>query len=151
MSWSLQITNGDLGFSSGQMSTVIGGAKLVQDLACDVLEPMGSDPMHPSFGSTIDGGTEPDGTVAEGMIGDPNDNLAASFIYAEIQRICLDYQQRQTARNAADIATYGKSTLTAEEALLSVRNVTINQIADHLLVSCTLQTGSGGLPLSIPL
>jgi hypothetical protein len=150
MSWSLQVQNGDLAFGSGQMATVTGGQKLVQDLACDILEPMGTDPMHPSFGSTIDGGTQPDGTVSQGMIGTPNDALAASFIYAEIQRICLDYQQRQSARNATDVATYGKSTLTADEALLSVTNVKVNQVADKLLVSATLKTGLGSLSLDIP-
>lgn len=150
MSWSLQIRNGDLAFGSSGLNTVSGTQKLVQDLACDILEPMGTDPMHPEYGSVIDGSIDSNGNYQPGLIGQTNDQVTATQVGAEIQRICMNYQSSQVARNQADIAVYGKSTLTADEALLSLLSVQVDQIADQALVTATLQTGAGGVPLNVP-
>lgn len=151
MSWSLAITNGDLSIGSNGLNVVTGGAKLTQDLACDILEPMGNDPLHPTFGSVIDGGTDVNGNAIPGVIGAANDPSAATFVGAEIQRICRAYQASQIARNQADVATYGKSTLTADEALLSINSITITQAQVAMMVACNLQTGVGSLPLNVPI
>lgn len=151
MSWSLSVTNGDLSIGSSGLNVVTGGAKLTQDLACDILEPMGNDPLHPTFGSVIDGGTDANGNAIPGVIGDANDPSAATFVGAEIQRICRAYQAQQIARNQADVATYGKSTLTADEALLAIQSIQITQAQDNMMVACNLQTGTGGLALNVPI
>jgi phage baseplate assembly protein W len=151
MSWSLQVSNGDLSFGSAGLNTVSGGQKLVQDLTCDILEPMGTDPMHPTYGSIIDGSVDANGNYQPGLIGQVNDRTTATQVGAEVQRICMNYQQSQVARNQADINVYGKSTLTADEALLTVLGVQVQQVEDQALVTATLQTGAGGLPLNVPL
>jgi hypothetical protein len=151
MSWSLQISNGDLTFNGADMTTVQGAEKLVQDLACCILEPMGTDSMHPSYGSIIDGGTSPDGTFNQGIIGSRNNSFAATYVDNEISRICHQYQAQQQARFTADVAVYGTSTLTASEALLGVQGVNATADQDRLLVTATLQTGSGDLPINIPM
>jgi hypothetical protein len=151
MSWSLLITNGDLALSGNGMATVTGGAKLVQDMTCAILEPMGNDPMHPSYGSTIDGGIMPDGTYAPGIIGSPNNAAASAFVQAEINRIAKGYQAQQVARYQADVATYGKSTLTADEVLLSVESVTAQGVQNQLLVQANIQTGIGDQPIAVPM
>lgn len=152
MSWSLQIANGDLGFNGSDMSTVQGSQKLVQDLACCILEPMGTDDMHPGFGSLIDGGIGTDGSYNTGVIGGPNNSAAATFVNSEVNRICTQYQAQQQARYQDDVATYGKATLTASEALLSVEGISATSSTDQLIVNATLQTGSGNqsLVLQIP-
>lgn len=150
MSWSLQIQNGDLAFGSNGFATVNGGQKLIQDLRCAVLEPAGDDPMHPTFGSVIDGGVDSNGITQSGVIGEPNDSASATFVGAEIQRVCRAYQSQQIARNSSDVSIYGKSTLTADEALLEIGQITVNQTTDHILITTQLQTGSGSLPLAIP-
>src|ERR1017187_5637340 len=110
MSYSLMISNGDLSFNGASMNTVQGGDKLVQDLACCVLEPMGTDNLHPTFGSTIGGGINPDGSYNPGVIGEPNDAMAATQVQGEITRIVKQYQAQQQARFQADVAVYGKGT-----------------------------------------
>jgi hypothetical protein len=150
MSWSLSIVGGDLSFAGNQMATVSGATKLIQDLSCDILEPMGTDDAHPTFGSLIEGGTQPDGTFSPGIIGNLNNTNAASFVNAELTRISQDYQARQASRNAADVATYGKSTLTADEALLGLDNVSFQAAGTTMLVAATLQTGAGSQPLVLP-
>jgi hypothetical protein len=150
MSWSLQLSNGDLSFGSSGLNTVSGAQKLVQDLGCDILEPMGTDPMHPEFGSIIDGSVDANGNYQPGLIGQTNDPQIDTQVGSEIQRICLNYQQSQVARNRADIAVYGKSTLTADEALLALLGVSVTQVQDQALVTANIQTGAGGLPLTIP-
>lgn len=150
MSWSFQIVNGDLAYGSGGLNTVTGASKLTQDLTCALLEPVGTDPLHPTFGSTLDGGTDPSGAHVEGAIGQINNYATGTFIGAEIQRVCRAYQSQQIARNTSDVSVYGKSTLTADEALLAVSGITVQQVVDHVLVGATLQTGVGNLPLSVP-
>jgi hypothetical protein len=148
MSWSLQLQNGDLALSGGQFATVTDSAKLVQDLTCDILEPMGTDDAHPTYGSLIDGGIQ-NGTYQEGVIGQPNTSIAATFVSSEISRICSDYQKSQIARNAADATTYGKPTLTPGETLISVSDITLQQSQESILVGVTLKTGTGTISNNI--
>lgn len=150
MSWSFKIANGDLQIGGAGLNTVTGQAKLIQDLSCDFLQPMGSDTMHPDYGSTIDGGIDTDGTYVQSVIGQLNDQATASLVGAEVQRVVESYQQSQITRNSADVTTYGKSTLTADEALLALSGVTVQQSQDQALVTATIQTGSGSLPLAVP-
>lgn len=151
MSWSLAIQNGDLSFNGHQMNMVTDGQKLVQDLAGAILEPMGTDDMHPEFGSTIDGGVEPDGTYQAGVIGKPNDAVTASLVDAEIRRINRDYQTRQVARYSSDIAVYGRATLSPAEMLLVTESIGIQTAGDEMLVNIELETGTGGLSIDVPL
>lgn len=150
MSWSLQIVNGDLSLGSNGLNTVAGTAKLAQDLRCALLEPQGNDVLHPNFGSTIDGGYDSNGNYVQGVIGGDNDQTAATYVGSEVQRICQEYQSQQIARNQSDVAIYGKSTLTADEALLAIMNITVDQVADQALVTANIQTGIGSLPLTVP-
>lgn len=150
MSWSLQLTNGDLAIGTNGLNTVTGASKLTQDLRCYLLTPTGTDPLHLTYGSIMDGGTDPSGNPVPGIIGQPNNNAAVTFIGGEVRRVCQAYQASQIARNATDVATYGKSTLTADEALLSVEGITIQQVTTQALVTATLQTGTGNQPLAIP-
>lgn len=150
MSYSLMIANGDLSFNGDSFDVVQGSDKLIQDLACCVLEPMGTDQMNPEFGSLIDGGTDTTGTVVAGVIGAPNDNAAQAFVISEIQRICAAEQATQQARYSADVQTYGKSTIIASEALLAVSNVSATSTTDTLAISATLTTGTGDLPVTLP-
>lgn len=150
MSWSLQLNNGDLSYGTNGFDTVAGSAKLVQDLRCALLEPMGNDPLHPTLGSVIDGGVDSQGNTVPGVIGAGNNSSSATFVSAEVQRVCRNHQAHQIARNQTDVATYGKSTLTADEALLSVVNVSTQAVEDQLMVIATLRTGVGDLPLIVP-
>lgn len=151
MSYSLMIANGDLSFNGASFDVVQGSEKLVQDLMCCVLEPMGNDDMHPDYGSLIDGGIDQNGNQQPGVIGSPNDAIAGSYVDTEITRICEAYQQQQQTRYSNDIAIYGTSTITASETLLSIESVTSQAALDHLLVSADLSTGTGDVAVSLPI
>jgi hypothetical protein len=150
MSYSLMIANGDLSFNGASLDTVDGSNKLVQDLACCVLEPMGTDPSHPEFGSLIEGGVDPSGNVSAGVIGSPNDAHAASIVVSEVRRICDAYQSQQQGRYSSDVQTYGKSTITASEMLISVEGITASQETDTLMINATLATGGGNMSVNLP-
>ena len=152
MSWSLQLRNGDLALNGVQLGTVSGSNKLIQDLRCALLEPMGTDDMHPSYGSLIDGGRRPDGTQAPSMLGSMNWNSVALQIRAEIRRIATEHRNRQLARARTDQNTYGKPTLDSGELLINITNITMQQVQDTMIVHVELEVGDGtNRVLNIPI
>jgi hypothetical protein len=142
MSWSLQLRNGDLALGQARYGTVTGHTKLTQDLRCHLLERMGTDPTHPSFGSTLDGGRLEDGTEIPSLIGRMDFNRVILEVEAEIRRIERAHQDRQLARIESDKFTYGRPTLLPSEILVAVSDIQFAQVADTLMVRVTLQTGN---------
>lgn len=152
MSWSLKITNGDFDVSNAQIAVTRGAEKLVQDFRCALLEELGNDSMQPKWGTTLDGGTAPDGSYIPGVVGESDPDLIGMAIETEIRRVASLIQQRQLARVKNERATYNKVTLTASEILVGVSAVRILQTADDLTVLVTLKTGSNSLvDLAIPI
>jgi hypothetical protein len=143
MSWSLQIRNGDLSVSGAKLGVVTGGSKLAQDLRCALLTERGSDDLHPTFGSLIDGGRNDAGDWVPSLIGSTDWELIAMRVEAEIRRICLEQQARQVSRSQADRMVYGRSTLSNDELLLQVDRVQMFQAMDSLMVRVSITTGSG--------
>jgi hypothetical protein len=150
MSFSLLIQNGDLALNGTALGKVEGGQKLVQDLSCAVLTPIGSYEEHPDFGSALDGGVTSNG-YKESVIGESDWHKAATVVRSEIQRICTNYQRQQMARNVADGETYGKSTLTPPEILLSVQNIEVVEAQDNLLAAVRIATGIETIQANIPI
>jgi hypothetical protein len=143
MSWSLALRNGDLALGGTHLATTTSVPKLVQDLRCALLEPMGTDDLHPSFGSVIDGGRRPDGTEVPSLIGSTRWGRAAVEIRAEIMRIADEHRSRQLARAREDQLVYGKPTLEPGEVLISVRGIDMMQVQDTLMIRVTLEVGNG--------
>jgi hypothetical protein len=143
MSWSLQIRNGDLSVSGAKLGTVTGGSKLAQDLRCALLTERGSDDLHPTFGSLIDGGRNDAGDWVQSLIGSTDWELIAMRVEAEIRRICLDQQARQVFRAQQDRMVYGQSTLSNDELLLQVDSVQMFQAQDTMMVRVSIITGTG--------
>jgi hypothetical protein len=143
MSWSLRLRNGDLSVSGAQIGTVSNEDKLTQDLRCWFLEHMGTDNLHPGYGSTLDGGMQPDGTQVTGVVGTVNRDIALLKIQTEIQRIVREYQAQQLARAKTDRLVYNKTTLTAREVLLSISGINAAQTEDTLTLTLFLRTAAG--------
>lgn len=145
MTWSFQTKNGDLNLSGpGGFATVTGQQKLVQDLRNWLLEPRGTDPLHPDYGALLDGGLLPDGTLADPIIGNELTNEALVLIESEIRRVLAAYQQQQLDRLTAESALYGgKNTFSAGEILAGVIGVDMQQVSDTVLVTITIQAGDG--------
>lgn len=143
MSWSLQISHGDFSVSQSQYGVVTDTSKLVQDLRCALLEKMGTDDMHPYYGSLINGGTMPDGTVTAGVIGLLDWQQVTNTVNAEIERIASTYQAQQLNRAKDDRQTYNRVTLSPAEVLIAISNIKFLQVQDTLQVSIEIQTAAG--------
>lgn len=145
MTWSFQIKNGDLNFAGpGGFATVTGQQKLVQDLKSWLLTPRGTDAFHPDYGSVLDGGSMPDGTVIEGSIGSLISSESLMTIESEVRRVLNAYQQQQLDRLTREAPLYGgKNTFSAGEILASVNDVKVVQVGNVALVTCSISTGDG--------
>lgn len=146
MTWSFHTRNGDLnlGGSGGGFATVTGQQKLVQDLKNWLLEPRGTDPLHPDFGAVLDGGLLPDGSFADSIIGNELTSEALLLIESEVRRVLAAYQQQQLDRLTRETTLYGgKNTFAMGEILTAVQSVRLQQASDTVLVTVTIQTGDG--------
>lgn len=139
------IKEGDLVVGNGRMATVTGSQKLVQDLRCWVLQRMGSDPYQLGYGSLIEGGVQPNGVVVESPIGMVITNWGEveSFISSDIQRIVSLYQNEQSRRIREDQSIYNKITLTPDEILKSLDNITYEVQEDTLNVVIHISNMAG--------
>lgn len=152
MAWSLQVKNGDFTVGGASLGIVTAEQKLVQDLSHFLLERMGTDTLHPGYGSLIDGGITPDGGINTGVIGAELFNEAALFVESDIRRICAEYQQRQIDRAQQDRFRYNKTTFTAGELLIEVDQIELVQSGPTLQVNISLITGANrSVFLSLPL
>lgn len=145
MTWSFHVKNGDLNFAGpGGFATVTGQQKLVQDLKNWLLEPRGTDPFHPDYGSVLDGGVMPDGREVVSTIGSTIDGEAQLNIEAEVRRILTSYQQIQLDRiNRESVVYGGKNTFSNGEILASIQDVVITHYGDTIMAQCVIRTGSG--------
>lgn len=147
MSYSLEIRNGDLGLEGNSFAKISGSAKLEQDLRCAFLTPYGQYEVWPEFGSSLDD------DASDTIIGQINWNAAAGAVQAEINRVIAVYQRQQIARNQYDASRFGKTTIDANETLLSVKAINMVRSQDYLLVNVELEVGAGTvtLPVAVPI
>lgn len=145
MTYSLNIKGGDLSLGGpGGLSVVTSTDKLIQDLKCWILEAIGTDPLHPDYGSMLDGGGVPGGPQMNGLIGTTIDQTTLLQVEAEIRRILSLYQQQQINRIQVEKALYaGKHTYTFGELLYSVDGVTATQFKDTIIVNVSIRTANG--------
>lgn len=145
MSWSFQLQNGDLSpFGPGGLAVVTGSQKLVQDLRCWLLESVGTDPLHLDYGSNLDGGKSPDGTIIESNIGSVIDKQHLLAIESEVRRVLNAYQEQQVNRLYRDQqALGGKNTFSAGEILYSIQSVQVTTVGDVVVVQVGIQTADG--------
>lgn len=145
MTRSLHIRDGDLNPTGEGLATVTGPQKLVQDLRHHMLEPRGHDSMHPSYGSTLDGGVRPDGRVPDEFIGSMMGREHLMMIEVEIRRILVGHQAAQMERIKADMSRYGGNhMMSAGEVLSSIDRIDIVPIQDVVLARCYLRVENGG-------
>lgn len=150
MTWSLQLQGGDISPTGAHGYAVVSGSqKLMQDVRSWMLEPRGSDPMHPEGGSTLDGGTLPDGSVVPTSLGTAGDAERLAEIDSEIRRVLFAYQRVQVARAEREaLSLGGLSTFSPGELLWDVADVQLRQYQDVVLAGVALVSSNG---TSIPL
>lgn len=145
MTWSLNIRGGDINLAGQNgMDIVTGGDKLIQDLRCAFLEEMGTDPMHPDYGTLIDGGRLPDGTVVPSNFGEVINSTVIAKVEAEIRRVLEAYQRQQIRRLQEENERYnGQNSFSSGEILYEIEDVEIRQIRSTLIVRVGIRTGEG--------
>ena len=143
MTWSLHVTRGDLALTGGHLTTVSNEAKLIQDLRHYLLERMGTDDLHPQYGSLIDGGTLPSGRNVPSPIGGWDWDAITTDIEVDIRRITAAYQRMQLSRAKSDRLRYNKTSLTAGEILAELSFVNFEQQLDKLHVHIGVVSGTG--------
>lgn len=136
------MTHGDFAVEAAHLSTVTAQAKLVQDFRCALLEQMGTDNLHPDFGSLIDGGMTPEGVTSNGVIGETDLGMVSLIIESEINRIARYMQRAQLERAKSDRMTYGRATLVPQEVLLALRGIQMSMTEDRLKVVIGLTSAS---------
>ena len=147
MTWSLAVSAGDFSLGGpGGFATVQDSAKLLQDLRHWLLEPRGTDPSNPDYGSSLDGGLLPDGSYEDTGLGNEISDETLLNLEAEIQRVLLAYQAQQQARLASEtISLQGKNSFGVNELLTRIENIDITQVNTMVVVTVTIQTSSGDI------
>jgi hypothetical protein len=136
MSWSLQVSSGDLNFLSrgAGAEIVTGKVKTYQDLRNWLLETMGNDPMHPDYGSILDGGVMPTGAVVQSMVG----RGTIHDVEQEITRVIRSVMDVQGKRIDRDMAVYGKMTLSDSEIIQGIKSIESKKFGTKLVVRVNL-------------
>lgn len=140
MSKSLRLVNGDLSISNRSLDTVRGKDKLFQDLSLWLRERIGTDPMTPTFGSTLDGGILNNQEIPS-FIGRTLNPIISAQIQAEIYRILVLYQKKQLEKIKAEASRYqGKNTLDPDEVIDTIDSVSTSSLGTTVVVRVMLTT-----------
>jgi hypothetical protein len=152
MSKSLAIINGDLQVGSGRAFALVSGKrKLMQDLRLWVLERIGIDPLLPSFGNALDGGSI-NGETYESMIGNVLTQELLNEIRIEILDLVSRYQSMQFNKMQDEALLFnGNNTLDADEVIDEILDVKVVAVGTTILVQVVIQTlGGSTLKLTVP-
>ena len=125
----LALVQGDLSPAPGGYLMYNGAAKIHQDLALALKEAYGEDVLHPRWGS-----------ILKQYVGFPLTDDVKTKILTEINRVIGNYITVQNARIVQDSNTGSISSLTTDDVVRSVSNVSVQQIYDSLVVSVILET-----------
>lgn len=127
--------------SSSGIGIVTGRDKTLQDLKHWLLEAMGSDPMHPEYGSLLDGGRLPDGTIVQSFVG--SESIPTSRIEEEVIRVVKSFMENQQNRIALDQGSLGKSTISDSEIIDGVSRIQSTVFDNKIIVRVVLELRDG--------
>jgi hypothetical protein len=128
------------------MGTVRGAQKLIQDLRVALLSPRGDDPLHPDFGSLLNGGIDELGNTNPGVIGAVINADTLLGIESEIRRVLNEYSIQQQSRLYEEMNNYGgQTTFSPDELLASIDSIDTTQVNDVVVVSVNIRTTDGTL------
>jgi hypothetical protein len=128
----LALVNGDLVVGPSGHATITGHAKIRQDMALALGEPLKNDRFHPDWGS-----------VLPTYIGQPIDDETDMLVRAEVARVIDQYmsvQQREIGRDsrAGAVSRFDTGDVISQVLAISAR---VNY--DSILVTVSLVTLSG--------
>jgi hypothetical protein len=122
MSYSLSIQNGDLVLLGNSLGIVYGANKLQQDMICWLCESYGIDPMHPTYGSLL-----------EGWIGSIITPSTQNQVQSEVLRVLQNYQNVQFQALQQAPANFSLS-----EILYAIHAINVSISYDTVTVAITI-------------
>ena len=125
----LELHDGDLRIGTSRYATISGPRKVVQDLRCALLEPVGNDRFHPSYGSQL-----------EDFIGLPLSPDVAFLIQQEIARVVQNYAAVQRDQIQRDLLAGLRARYTAGDVLAELVDVKVEANFDTVSATVTLRT-----------
>lgn len=128
----LALANGDLVVSPTGHKTISGAAKIRQDLALALGEPLRNDRFHPTWGS-----------VLPAYIGQPVDAQSNALVRAEVARVINQYISVHDEYIVADQQAGGRSRFDTSDVVAEVTSVSAVQDFDTIRVAVTLRTLAG--------
>lgn len=128
----LALANGDLVVSAHGHRTITGAAKIRQDLALALGEPLGNDRFHRLWGSTL-----------PAYIGQPIDDSTQAEVEAEARRVINQYISVHDEYIVADQQVGGRSRFGTADVVSEVTAISVNQDFDTIRVGVSLRTLAG--------
>ncbi len=123
------LVQGDLVPAAGGYLMYEGRKKIHQDLSLALLEEYGTDEQHPGWGS-----------VLQNYVGAPLTPELKQQIISEVTRVINNYITVQNARILADDTAGNRSSLTTDDVVNGVSNISVQQVFDSVVVTVTVQT-----------
>lgn len=130
--YTLEIKDGDLVIGAGGIpQTVSGRSMLQQELGSRLIEPVGSDPFHPSYGSTL-----------HENIGAAVTTSTKSAIRSEVASVVQSYIDYQ-GRRIRDAALSGERQYSSSDIIQSVDSIDVDISRDTVSVAIKITTMDG--------
>lgn len=143
MSQSFRISGGDLVLQNRSFATVDGQDKLFQDLSLMLEEPLGTDSLAPTYGSSLDNEII-NGQEVSPFIGQVFNSQIAASIVGEVRRVLSNYQQAQLQKMQQEAIQFqGRTTLNDSEIIYSIDSINISNSGMIVLVQVSLTTLAG--------
>jgi phage baseplate assembly protein W len=135
MSFSLKIINGDLVINNGKLRTVVDSEKLIQQILKICLTNVGSNPLHPSYGSFL----------SRTIIGNPMYTATIVQIAKAQLNTCLTNLQ-----TLQQMQVKSRQRVTADEQLAAITDISvIRNVLDPRLFTVTIRALTKGFkPIS---
>lgn len=125
MSFSLQVSGGDLVVNGSTMGYVHGASKLRQQLVLWLFEAYGIDPMHPQYGSLL-----------QDYVGTVLTYSTQALLYSEIMRVLDNYQRLQYQEFKKTPQIFSMS-----ELLWSINDVQVSSSYDTVSAQVAVSNG----------
>ena len=134
--YTLKIVDGDLAVrGDGNVTQLTGGDRISQELACWLLEPLGTDKVYGKFGSTL-----------EDMVGLPILQDYLDDVRIEVERVVNNYVAYQRGQIKALCSGNTQDALNSwndDDVIAAVDSIEVEAVADTVKVTVTLTTASG--------
>ena len=131
MSYDLKITGGDLSLQNGDLAKVTNSDKLIQDILKICLTDVGSNPIHPSYGSFL----------SRSVVGNANKtSMIVQIAQAQINTCLTNLQSLQQVQ----LKTYQQ--MTADEQLASILGISVQRnVFDARLYTVKIKVMTKGI------